>query len=179
MILSFEQQQAILPISPNNQKKFPSIARDVDEGELVDMLGQKFKQTVDDHVNDEDGKFFELLNGGVLIDGTKFKGLKFIVAYLNYINYLDNSDVQDTFSGQRTQKIEQSDPLSKGRIENLKEPKKKVVFNQWDLLKRFINENELIFIDFNTSSTKRVYNPKATIIRNKRVINQGYKSNNW
>lgn len=179
MIISFEQQQEILPISPNKQNKFNQIARDVDEGELVEMLGQKFKQTVDSHLSDTGGKYFELITGGELLDGTKFKGLRFIVAYLNFINYLDNSDVQDTFSGQRVQKTEQSEALSKGRIENLKEPKKKVVFNQWDLLKRFISENETYFSDFNKLATKRLYIPKATIITNDRVRNGGYKSNNW
>jgi len=167
-LVTYNQQQAIKAISVNNASKYDSIATEVEAIELSDLLGVALLQDVQDNPltthNTEllDGATFEDCNGNII----KQKGLRYVLAYFNYAKYIGESFVNDTFTGFVVKNREESDIISEGTVKRLQLENRKIAMREWELVKAYLNENTANFPLWLCDTTKQVFNPKFTFIRN-------------
>jgi len=166
-LLTYEQQIAIKKISANNQTIYDQLATEVEEKELQDLLGAALLQdlqtnpTTVPNVKLLDGSTFTDCNGNTI----KQKGIRWMLAYMNYSEYLGTSFAADTFSG-FTQKVRQdSTQISEGSIKRLQLSNRELALTQWYLIRDFLNENSSDYPLWIISESKKPYTPKITGIR--------------
>lgn len=161
LLLSFEQQKAIKEISQNNAKKYNQIAIEVESLELDKLLGYTFYQQVASHPED----YEDLLNGCTFEDikgnTVSHKGLRYVLAYLNYSAYIAESFVNDTFTGLVQKNRPDSESVSQGVIKNLQSNARAIAFNAFDLTKMYIELNYEKYPHWSRlTSNKRTQPPK-------------------
>ncbi|MGL6120215.1 MAG: hypothetical protein ACRC0V_06865 [Fusobacteriaceae bacterium] len=175
MLLSFDNQILIKPISLNNQQRYASIANEVENFQLRDLLGAAFlydiqKKAVEIPVPIE---IKTLLEGGEFTDCTnnlvKFRGLYFVLAYLNYEKYIGSSSYFDTFSGMVTKTRPEGENMTEGAINRLQSEAHTIAISEFELCKQFLNENYLSYPLWNCVKSKRIGVPKFTTL--KKTIN--------
>lgn len=179
-LITIVQQQQIKPISPNWSKsakevngitKFEQLANEVEESKLSELLGYALLQDL--QANPLTAENIVLLDGGIFEDwngnNIAFKGLRYILAYMNYIQIISESYVNDTFSGFVKHSINESEPLNSSERKELKINSQSVVVSQSNLLKEFLNKNSTVYPLWKCTTTTKLYNPKLTGL--KRTIN--------
>ena len=156
LLLSYEQQQNIRPISSNNSAKYTQLASEVQEYEIEKLLGPKFYQ----EVSSDPDSFTEILDeyefirqNGSLI---KHKGLRYVIAYLNFAKYIGESYIVDTFSGFRQKILQDSQPISSGEIKRLQQENREIAFNAFNLIREYLNLNRKIYPNWDRTSDKKV-----------------------
>lgn len=166
-LLTYIQQQAIKPISANNESKYAQIASEVEEVELRDLLGVALLQDVQDNPTSTynllllDGSTFKDCNGNTV----KQKGLRYVLAYFNYARYVGNSVINDTFTGIVQKSREESETVSEGTTKRLMLENRKIAMREWELIKDYLDENSDNFPLWNCSGDKQPFNPKFTFLR--------------
>jgi len=164
LILTYEQQQSIKAISTNNAHRYEQIAAEIEETDLKALLGtpllQAIQETPENHTNLLDGDTFEDCNGNTI----KHKGLRYVLAYLNYAKYISESSVQDTFSGFAVKQMEDSNPANEGTILRLKKENQKIAMTEWELIKEYLTEKKYYL--WYISKSKKPHMPKMTFLRN-------------
>lgn len=163
LLLSFEEQNDIKPISLNNKAKYEQIAAEVESLELDKLLGYAFYQAV----SATPANYTDLLNGTEFTDKNKnvvrHKGLKYVLCYLNYAAYIGQANVFDTFSGMVQKTRQDSESLSLGQTKNLQQEAREIAFNAFELIRMFLNkgnENEpKQFPLWNNTSDRKIYKP--------------------
>ena len=100
MLVSFTTARGILPkFSPNNEKKFDPISQEVEDYYLPRLLGRGFAYDVQENPDNYD----DLLDGVEFEDCNeetiKFKGLYYILTYFIFAQYVEESKVQDSYTG--------------------------------------------------------------------------------
>jgi len=166
-LLTFSQQQAIKKISANNESSYDQLATEVEEKELQDLLGAALLQDLQD--NPTSTANVKLLDGSTFTDCNdntiKQKGIRWMLAYMNYSEYLGTSFANDTFSG-FTQKIRSdSEQLSEGSIKRLQLSNRELALTQWLLIKSFLNENSDDYPLWIIADSRKPYTPKITGVR--------------
>lgn len=160
LLLTYSQQQQIKPISKNNVDKYNKIAEEIESFELKKLLGIKFLQAIQEnptnYTNLLDEYTFEDADGNNIIH----KGLKYVIAYLNFAKYVGESDIEDTFSGFVTKNRNESESLSEGRIKRLQEQNRQIALTEWDTIKYYLDLNYENYPLWNSSYTKKVFRPK-------------------
>jgi len=163
LILTYEQQQNIKTISTNNAHRYEQIAAEIEETDLKALLGTPLLQAIQDNLPEHsellDGDTFEDCYGNTI----KHKGLRYVLAYLNYAKYLSESSVQDTFSGFAVKQMEDSSPVNEGTILRLKRENQKIAMTEWELIKEYLTEKEYDLWYINKS--KKPHMPKMTFLR--------------
>ena len=170
-LLLLSEQQAIKVISPNwanaakvtgGVKNYDQLASEVETSELVKLLGIGMLQAIQGEPESE--SFAPLLEGGEFTNCNglviKFKGLKFIIAYLNWSKYVAESFVSDTYGGMVSKKTDESQPLSSGDIKRLQSNAREIAMIEWDLLREYLNINKENYPMWLPNATKKVYQPK-------------------
>lgn len=167
LLLSFSQQQAIKKISANNQSKYDQLAAEVEEFELSKLLGTALLQDLQDHPTTAANLL--LLNGTIYTNykgqAIKHKGLRHVIAYLNYAKYIGENFVNDTFSGMVQKKREDSEQLSEGTIRRLQDDARKQAFLQWDLIKEYLDCTSGSYSLWLNSDSKQVHTPQFKFIQ--------------
>ena len=170
MILTYSQQQAIKPISANNQSKYDQLATEVEYLELQKLLGVAFLQDIQDNPLTADN--INLLDGSDFVDceGVTIhqKGLRYILAYLNYSEYLGSSFAVDTFTGFVKKTHENAQPIGEGETKRLQSRNREIALNEWYVVKQFLDENYLLYPLWCKSNEKKLYVPKITTLRKTR-----------
>lgn len=166
-LLTFSQQQTIKEISANKESTYDRLATEVEEKELQDLLGVALLQDVQDNSGTTEN--VKLLNGSTFTDCNgntiKHKGIRWILAYMNYSEYLGTSFVNDTFSG-FTQKIRaDSEQLSEGSIKRLQLSNRELALTQWQLTRSFLDENSSDYPLWIKAESRKPYTPKITGVR--------------
>lgn len=166
-LLTFDQQQDIKKISKNNESKYDQLAEEVEERELQDLLGVALLQDVQE--NPTTAANVKLLDGATFKDCNdntiKQKGLRWILAYMNYSEYLGTSFVADTFSGFAQKTRNDSETISEGAIKRLQLSNRELAMTQWSLVKSFLNENSADYPLWIKAQSKEPYTPKFRGIR--------------
>ncbi len=156
-LLTYSQQQAIKPISANLQNRYSQIEKEVEDMYLDKLLGVSFAQDVQsnplNYVDLLDGSTFTL-NGETI----KHKGIRYCLAYYLYAEYVGQSDVNDTYTGLRTQSREEAQPLQKGRIEIIRNQYLNLANDAFELIKSYLDVNQSIYPLYSTGKTKSVSN---------------------
>jgi len=160
LILPFTSQQLIKPMSINNQAKYELLAREVESFELDKLLGYSFYQDVAE--NQE--VYTDLLNGVNFLDiyqrTVSHRGLRYVLAYLNYAKYIGESYVFDTFTGFVQKTRPDSERISTGDIKRLQLENREIAFNSFELIRMYINSNKTLYPLWGNRSDKKTTLPK-------------------
>lgn len=158
-IISFIEQQQIRPISSNFVNKFEQLSVEVESLELDKLLGYAFYQAVyasptsyDDLLN---GCSFEDYNGNIVTH----RGLKYVLAYLNFAKYISESYVQDTFTGFVQKTRTDSERISSGDIKRLQQEAREIAFNAFSLIRIYLNKNYDLYPLWGCDSDVKTYKP--------------------
>lgn len=160
MILTWAQQQAIKPLSNNNQNKFEQIKKEVEEFELSNLLGSVFYyEIVENYDALVANKWKDLVEGSVYVDSCgdskKHMGLQYVLAYLVTAQYVTESYITDTFTGM-VQKVRQdSEPISQGQMKNMRNHYREIAFNYFDATKDYLCVNSSDFENWNRRNEKK------------------------
>lgn len=177
LISSIEQQQ-IKPLSPNwikaskelnGTSKFDQLAEEVEGTVLSEMLGFALLQDV--QKNPAEARNIILLEGGSFenCDGNNidFKGLKYILAYSIYKDYIIESQFADTYSGMVTKNRSEATDMRDGVKTGEQNRTKKRIMQEYELLKDFLNENYETYPLWNcTLKDKKIFSPRIISLRN-------------
>jgi len=166
LLLSYAQQQTIRPITTNNQNKYAQLAAEVESLEVDKLLGSAFYQAVSAFP----ASYTDLLDAKEFIrsDDTKIthKGLRYVIAYLNYAKYIGESYVVDTFTGFVQKTRPDSERISSGDIKRLQQENREIAFNAFVLIAEYLDLNKDIYTLWTTNSNKRTYMPKFYGVKN-------------
>lgn len=166
LLLKLSEQQTIRPFSTNNEKDYNQLATEVESLELDKLLGYAFYQAV----SAAPLSYADLLNGCSFVDcdgnTVSHRGLKYVLAYLNYAKYIGESYVKDTYSGFVQKTRPDSERISSGDIKRLQLENREIAFNAFELIRTYLNKNNETYPLWNTTSDKRTYRPNFYGIKN-------------
>ncbi len=170
-LLTLAQQQAIKPISSNwaNYIKitggitnFEQLQKEVEEKEFRILLGIAFTQDIQN--NPLTTSNAKLLDGGTYVNSCSetitFKGLRFVLAFMNWSKYVGESFVSDTFTGMVKKNREESESLSSGDIKRLQLDAREIALQEWEIIKDFLCLNSNDYPLWKYGKTQKVYAPK-------------------
>lgn len=166
LLLSYSQQQAIKKISANNQAKYDQLAAEVEENELRSLLGVLLLQDLQN--NPDSVANTALLNGGTYTSGSntiRFKGVRYILAYLNYSRYIGESFVNDTFTGMVQKTRPDAELLSEGTMKRLQAENRQIAMAEWELTQGFLTANATTYTLWNCSGTRKPFTPRIYGVR--------------
>jgi hypothetical protein len=176
LILSWAQQIAIKKMSANNQQKYAALAGEVEELELKELLGISLLQDLQTNPTST--------YNALLLNGTSFtnymgqtvshKGLRYVIAYLNYSKYIGESWINDTFTGMVSKKREESELLSEGSIRRLQDQARKQALTEWEIIKDYLNCNSSLFPLWLCGFSKTPYTPKFKGLKKTGQIKEVY-----
>ena len=142
-LLTYNQQQAIKPISANNERRYLQLQKDVEDVELPRLLGFKLAQLVQDnplnHVDLLDGSAFDYCGYQL-----KHKGLRYCLAYFTYAEYVIQSQFEDTFTGMVSQNRTESEHATGGQLKQIQQISIKAAETAFELVKKYIETMDLI-----------------------------------
>lgn len=175
-LLSLAQQQAIKPISPNwantiksvgGVSNYDQLALEVEDNDLQQLLGAALLQDIQDNPTEArnvillDGGSFEDCNG----DTIKFKGLRYVLAYMNFSQQIMESDIADTFTGFVKKNRNEADSLGFSEKKQSMISTREKAMTQWNLTKQYLNENTELYPLWYCSQSRKPYRPKITGLR--------------
>ena len=163
-LLTYSQQVAIKPISKNNERLYPQLINDVEAMYLARILGAAFAQKVQAAPLD----YADLLDGSSFVwygETITHKGLRYILAYYAYSEYVKNSDVADTFTGMVQQNRIETTHLSTGRINALRDSALQIADQALELVKSYLTVNSALYPLWNCANTSKAHAPKLKEIR--------------
>lgn len=167
MILTFQQQTAVKPISDKNSLKFNQIVTEVINSDLVDMLGAPMvtaiqsDPTAERFTNILEPKTYENCNG----HNVKFEGLRYVLAYLVYARYIKSSHVKDTFSGMVRQNRTESEFVSDGTLRGMQQEAKDIAVAQFKLIEGYLQENCQAYPEWGKGVNRVQFKPRMTNLR--------------
>jgi len=168
LLLSLVQQTAIKPISGNNSAKYAQLAAEVESLEIDKLLGSAFYQAI--VAAPENANYVKILDEYTFtradLTTIKHKGLRYVIAYLNFAKYIGESYVVDTFSGLRQKTTPDSQPVTSGDIKRLQQENREIAFNAFVLVREYIELNLATYTLWDTSSDKKVSKPNFYGIKN-------------
>jgi len=168
MLLSLIQQQSIKPISEKNTAKYTQLATEVQGKELRDLLGIALYQDV--VTNPTSTGNIALLDGASFVDCNgntiTHNGLRFVLAYLNYVKYIGESFVNDTFTGFVQKTRPDSENLGEGAIKRLQQESKDIALSEWAVIKEYLDVSYLTYPLWICGTSKSIYRPKFSGLRN-------------
>jgi hypothetical protein len=144
LLLSFSEQQLIRPMSTYNStntqavNRYKQLAYEVECYEIDKLLGSAFYQDI----SKNPANYTDLLNGCLFVDRSdntiEHRGLKYVIAYLNYAKYIGDSYVNDTFTGLVQKTRPDSERISTGDIKRLQQEYREIAFNAFDLIREYL-----------------------------------------
>lgn len=149
---TLEEQQMIKPISGNNLEKFEQLQNEVQMHDFQLMVGFEFYQEL--LRNPEN--YSVLLNGGTYTrDGIlyRFEGLKVVLSYLLYSQYVRQSYLNDTFSGFVAHTGDGFQRISAEELRNQEAMYKQKAGTIWDECKQYLLTLDLVY--FPQKSTRK------------------------
>ncbi|MCK9281355.1 MAG: hypothetical protein M0P71_12090 [Melioribacteraceae bacterium] len=167
LLLSLVQQQLIKKISANNTGRYDQIAAEVEENELRSMLGIALLQDLQDNPTSTenvkllDGSSYENYLGQTI----KFKGLRYVLAYLNYAKYIGESFVTDTFTGFVAKNRPESELVSEGTMKRLINENRELAMREFDVIKEFLCLNSADYPLWLYAKTQKPHTPRFWGVR--------------
>lgn len=170
-LISTTKQQEIKKFSINNEILMLTTIDEVEELELDKLLGSAFYQDiVENYDTNNDDKYKELVEGSTFedCDGNtlKHKGLWYLLAYLNYAEYITTSQIQDTFTGMVSKTRPDSQLVSSGTIKNLRSHNREIGFNHYEKTRQFLEVNASEFPLYCSAKEVHVKKNRFKSIRN-------------
>jgi hypothetical protein len=159
LLLSWVEQQSFRKFSLNSENNYAQIASEVESLEVDKLLGSAFYQAV----SATPANYTSLLaeTEFTRADGSKIKhkGLKYVIAYLNYAKYIGESHVTATATGLRQKTTPDSEHASTGEIKRLQQEYREIAFNAFNLIREYLSLNTTTYTLWNIDSDKKVQKP--------------------
>jgi len=171
-LITLEQQQTIKFLSPNwtagtlvsgGKSNFEQLAEEVEYSELQSLLGIELYQDLISNV--EEPKYLDLLNGKTFEYNKvnlSFKGLIFILAYLNYAQFVYQSQFANTFSGLVKKKRTESESTNLGEVGKFQKDNRQIAMQEFEIIKIFLNENADLYPLWNCTKKRSPFKLKLT-----------------
>jgi hypothetical protein len=167
-LLSWANQQEIKPFDANNASKYNSIATEIENTILRDLIGVKILQNIQATPTNSNYKL--LLQGDSFTDTNgdiiRHRGLNFCLAYWNYEKYIGQSFVYDSFSGFVQKNRPDSENITEGTIKRLQKEVKQIAMSEWQLIDLYLIEKNTIYPNYYRGQQSRPYYPKFRSLRN-------------
>jgi hypothetical protein len=146
------EQQAIKPLNSNNTGLFAQLQTEVECNDLVKYLGFEFYQDLKRNPT----TYTTLLAGGTYtVNGVTytFDGLKHVCAYLLYARYVEQSYIQDTFSGFVQHTGENFRQISGAEMKNRAAAFREIAGTLWDECKNYLYTLSLYYFPIRENPT--------------------------
>lgn len=159
-LITFSQQQAIKPISSNNEQRFSSIMQDTETNELQDLLGMQLYNDMILYPTKTTNK--RLLDGLSWVYGDaqlQMNGLKYVLAWYFYANYIHESDLQDTFSGVVVHNFDESRAADKSRKDKYASRARETAGKYWAEVKLYLDNNSDDYPLWLCDNKRKVFKP--------------------
>ena len=161
-LITLAQQQIVKPITLNNQDRFLQIAYEVENSDLLDLLGIELLQDLQD--NPTSANNILLLDGCIYTNGRgntiRHKGIRFILSYMIYARYIGESYMVDTFSGFVKKERTDATSLSEGEVIRLQNVSKKMALVEWENVKEYLDLNYSLYPKWLYNESTTPYLPK-------------------
>jgi hypothetical protein len=178
-LITYSQQQLIKAISANNQAKYDQLAAEAETVELQKLLGVAFLQDVQN--NPLTAPNVALLDGASFVDREgntiEHKGLRFILAYLIYSEYVGTSYINDTFTGFVKKNRTESESISAGEVRRLQERNRNIALAAWEVTKQFLDINKADYPLWDCRIRKKLFTPKMYGVRTTKKDYRGSGNN--
>lgn len=162
-LITFSQQQTIKPISANNEDRFEQIMLETENTELQDLLGlELYNDVVLNPTTTENARLIAGLSWEYGNATIKMHGLKYVLAYYFYANYIYESDLQDTFSGVKIHRFDESNDADKSRKDKQAKRARENSGKYWTEVKLYLDNNSSDYPLWNCSATRKTYKPKIS-----------------
>jgi hypothetical protein len=166
-LLTFAQQQTYKKISANNGGKYDQLAFEVENKELSDLLGVALLQDL--QTNPATASNLLLLNGDTFTDCNgntiKHRGVRFVLAYLNFSRYIGESMINDTFTGFVVKTRPDSEQISEGYIKRLQLENRSIALKEFEIIKEYLDSKTDIFTLWSCTSKRKPFTPRLTGVR--------------
>lgn len=162
LILSYFDQQAIkkLSIDASSREKYEAMAGEVQSYELSKLLGFTFYQKIEQNIS----SFTDLISGCTFMDKANnvlvHKGLKYVLAYMNYAKWAGESSFNDTYTGFVKKQRQDSENLSKGEINQIQNEARQIGFNEFELIRMYLDLNKETYPLWSPFKSKKTNQPK-------------------
>lgn len=165
MLFTYDNQQGIKPVSPNNQADFDQISQETEELYLPDYLGRSFAYDVQKNPSNYtdllEGVEFEDCDGETIM----FKGLNYIFAYFIYAEYLAQTKYKDTNTGFVLKNRDEATQTTQGQEAKLQNKNRKFAESEIEVMRQYLNENTDTYTLWNCTTKGRSYTPKLMNIK--------------
>lgn len=166
MLVDFATMQTIVPqISPNNEKKFDPISQQTEDYYLPKYLGRSFAYDVQQNP----ANYTDLLDGVEFLDcdgnTIKFKGLKYVMAFFIYAEYINVIKYTDSFTGVVTKNRNDAFTTSQGQEEKLKIKYRKQAESEVEVMHLYLDEESDSYPLWDCKIDARPYTPRFTAIK--------------
>lgn len=158
LLWDFDDQQAIKPISENNEQKWSQMATEVQLIKLKELMGADFYQDV---LANPTGTYnAQLIDGATYtIDDVSytFSGLKYVLAYLFYERYIMENNAQDTYVGLMQNDNPNAAHVSFAQKKNMAQEMRRIANDHWKDCYQFVCENSTEFPNATVKTSGRFY----------------------
>lgn len=157
LLLTYSDQQSIKPVSDNYpQAQWTKLANEVQVQDLQKILGFDFYQDIIQ--NPASTANAALINGGTYEYNSvtyTYAGLKYVLAYLIFAQYIRHSPIKDTYGGFVKKQFEDSRETTKGEQGNLHLDYRKIAFHYWEECACFLKANSADYPYYYTDPPSR------------------------
>ncbi len=164
-LITFAQQQSIKAISVNKENEYANLAIEVERRDLKLLLGTKLY--LDLVANQTESHYVELLEGGTFtVNDFEYTqlGIRYILAYFIFAEYITDNRFQDTFAGFVKKNIPESNQANYGELKDKKNNTRLVAFRAWEEVKLFLDNNTSTYEYWNYRTKKKFFTPIITKI---------------
>lgn len=151
----------------NNITNFDQLNSETEESDLADLLGDALLQDLQE--NPTEANNLILLDGGSFTDCDdnliKFKGVRYVLAYLNYVNHVEQSYANDTATGIVKKNNEESTFLNVGERKDLAAKNNGRALRDFEKIKKYLDENSETYTLWIKSKSKNISLPNFTSVR--------------
>ena len=159
-IVNYTEQQQVKPISDNNAERFDQIMVVTEVKDLQPLLGMSLYQ---DLIQDPTAAKYVTLKDGAtwILSGKTYKmmGLKYVLAYLFYANYVEQVATVDTFSGMVQHTFAEAQRAESSEIRRIASMNREIAARYWEEVKLYIENNLATYPEYKMDGTA-VFNPK-------------------
>lgn len=177
-LLLTRQQQNSIKLLDNNwcsinkvtgvaRTNYEELAENVEESDLALFLGFPLLQDLQE--NPTEANNIILLDGGSFTNcdnqTVKFKGVRYLLAFLNHYRYVSEISTTDTASGYVQAKTGNSEIASAGAKGEIKAFSKQLADNEMSKLRTFLNENCETYPLWASTKSRKPHSYKITPVK--------------
>ena len=159
-LINYTTQQAIKPISANNEDRFEQIMLETEVKDLQPLLGVSLYQDLIQ--NRAEPKYVTLIEGTTwTLNGKPYimKGLKYVIAYLFYANYVEQVAIADTFSGFVQHTFAESQHVEAVEKRRIASMNREIAARYWEECRLYLGNNIATYTEYMADGEK-VFSPK-------------------